>query len=263
MTTLTISLLALAVAFYGIFERQRAVYSAMPVRITELLSEAEALNVQEDRYREEQSASEDGAASTGFALTSMGARRALLTYQALALLHRPTRLRYGLFGDLRLTPTELGSLAQCLMRCGDPGAAREQWEAAVTSPEVTTDRVRAANCVGLAQCLFELGEIQAARHHYGLAVDLYLDAATETGRHLAFNTCVDDWLRRERGIDDGEPALPVRVAQKIAEAGALPWQYMALSYLRRAATRTICDPETGNYSEEISGFDDSEFAAHA
>lgn len=254
---LVFSGIALLVALYGVLERQRGAYSAMRVRITELLSEADALNVEENKYWDANDPArgfEEGRTSGGFALAAIGARRALLTYQALSLLQRLSRVKRGLFGDVALTPSEYASLAHSLMRCGDLESAKEQWLAAVAQAEsAATDRVRAVNFAGLAECLFELRDVEGGRAYFRRAVDTYMQIPTELRRQLAFGTCFDwlDWEQRR----DASPVTAVEMALTIAQEQPAEWGLPAIEALRSAATRTVYT-EGGGYAAQIPHLDE-------
>lgn len=258
---LIVSFLALGVAIYGIFERQRAVYSGVRVRVTELLGDVEQLNVEEDKYLEGVYAggkTEGREPPPTFARYSITGRRALLTYQALALIHRLTRSRFGRSGDLQLTPSEYVSLAYSLVRLGDVAGAKDQYEAAFASTEATTDRVRIATRLGLANCLFDLGHPAEGREHFAEAVRLH--SADEIGQQMAFGVCLNEWLSRElQAGHDGDPGAAVRAGRAIVERAAQvaqppAWALDGQIALRRRATRTI--HVDGEYAEEVVGYED-------
>jgi hypothetical protein len=267
---LTISLVALLIAVYGIFERQRAAYSTVRVRITELLAELEALNIEEDRYVEEAGRQQPAQGAepddyppvTATALGAITGRRALLVYQALALVRRLERARLGRFDDLRLTPSEYGSLANALARVGDYPSALEQWAAAVGSRVETTDRVRIANHNGYAHSLFTSGKLDAARRQFHAAIDL--EPGDSGGRRDAYAIC-RGWLERELDAGShGTPADVVRLARAIVEPAAQdeasqPWALPASMDLRRLATRDVYVGD--GYAREVIGFEDDLSAA--
>jgi len=227
LITLLISTTALAVAVYGIFERRRAGYAALRVRITELLEIIQQMNVDQWQYADEHPDQDwdarrnvEGAHAT---------RRALLTYQSLELLnrirtgqHRPASEKF------RLTADEHGVLANSLMWLRDFPTARSQWEDAVTAAAHATDVQRAAMHNGYAGCLFAIGDPEAAREHYRAAISFY--AESERGRYDKFCAYID-WLTAERGLRDGEWEEPLRGATELA---ALPssWQEWAAVFLR-------------------------------
>jgi hypothetical protein len=258
---LLVSFIALGIAVYGVLERQRAVYSSVRVRITEILGDVEELNVEEDKYVEGEFAKcdgENGQPPAALARYSLTGRRALLTYQAIALIHRLTRSRFGRSDEFHLTPSEYVSLATSLVRLGDVVGGRDQYEVALASTEETTDRVRIAAHLGLADCLFDLGQPEEGRRHFAEAVRLH--SPDEIGRQMAFGVCINRWLSRElEAGDDGEPALAVHAGREIVERAAAvsqppAWALDGQMALRHRATRTIY--VNGEYAEEIVGYED-------
>jgi hypothetical protein len=263
---LLVSFFALGVAVYGVFERQRAVYASVRVRITELLGDVEELNVEEDKYVEAEYANGENQGEEpppALARYSLTGRRALLTYQALALIHRLTRSRFGRSDDLHLTPSEYVSLANSLVRLGDVVGGREQYEAALASTEESTDRVRIATHLGLANCLFDLRRPEEGRQHFSEAVRLH--SPDEIGQQMAFGVCINEWLSRElQAGNDGEPAAAVHAGRAIVERAAdvaqpPAWALDGQMALRRRATRPIC--VNGEYADEIVGYEDDDLPA--
>jgi tetratricopeptide (TPR) repeat protein len=230
---LIFSALALAVAVYGIFERRHAAYAALRVRITELLDEVQALNVSEGQYTfDHVSADWDAQRSVG---GSFAGRRALLTYQALALLRRlRSARRLSLGRPYRLTPEEHGALAQSLESLRDYPTACAQWEDAVAASRQGTQFVQATMSNGYAQCLFRMGRTDAARSAYRSAIATYSD--DDAGRWDRFCTYTD-WLELERGIRNGHTSEPLSGAHELAQEP---------SYWQASAQRVLRDIDSGS-----------------
>lgn len=209
---LTISAIALGIAFYGIFERRNAAYAALRVRITELIDRLGALGVEEQEYRY---AHKDMTYDeTRSVVGSIQSRRLVPTYQAIALLeHLRSAARLPLRAPVRLTPQEHIALAESLSILRDLEPARAQWDEALTAADTATPMVRATVYHGCAGALFALGDAPAGRAAYRTAIESYPD--TDAGRWDRFNNYVD-WLEAERALDDGEPDEPLRGAQQLA-----------------------------------------------
>lgn len=239
--SLAISFFALAVSVYGIFERQRAAYSALRVRLTELLASIEELNVDELQYRDqhstqEPSSGEDPAPDERAALwapSGYASRRVLLTYQALDLLNRLHRSRFG--SSSTITAAEHCSLATSLRWSGDLLEACTQWELAVTTKGFSPLTVRAASYRGLGETLFELGQPERARESFRKALDCE-SGDTDTERWANFDTNLQ-WIALEMRAQDGIPEVPVRAAYEVASQSNLG--LTLLSTLREAAATTI------------------------
>lgn len=234
--TLVISGLALLIAAYGIVERRRAAYAALRVRITELLDSVAALNVEEGEYGEAHPAlSLDAERRVS---GSFAARRALLTYQALALLERLRaghRVR-GLWSPYRLTAPEHGALAYNLSYLCDSDEADSQWRDAVAvARNRTTRKTLAAMQNGYAAFLFRERRSEEARTWYRRAIDAYPD--TEEGRSDKFDACVD-WFEAERELEGGQPQYPLTEAQRLADA-ASAWQRRAQAILHEVTATPV------------------------
>lgn len=244
ITSFVVSFIALAISIYGVFERQKAAYSAMRVRLTELLEAVEGLNVSEMQYQDDQVAG--GEESARQALSAFASRRALLTYQALDLLNRLERSLYRHSNSI--TASEYGSLAYSLKWCGDIRGAREQWERAVAVGEevFVPTVVKAANLRGLAGCLMEMGDAQRARETFEAAVSEELGPTDIDKRHV-FDSCLD-WLFYEMSMDGGQPEVPARLAHEIAATPG-PWGPELLESLESRARTTVYVKKLGQYRE--------------
>jgi hypothetical protein len=233
-----ISAVALGLSIYGIFERRWATFSAMRVRIAELLAQIGDLNVEEASLREP---SADDRGSSWYAVSYIGQKRTLLAYQAVALIERLRRQQRGLAGaSLRLTASELAALAYALGQCGDAETARTYWDEAIATPLGATDTVTADNHQGLATLLLSTGDLDLGRRHFRSAVERY--PHDETGRQRAFQVCLT-WLGEELGLapDAGDPQAAVDLAAQVASTMPEHIRLPALSELRRASTTTAFD----------------------
>jgi tetratricopeptide (TPR) repeat protein len=219
---LTISAFALAIAFYGIFERRNAAYAALRVRITELVERLGALGVEEQEYRYAHADASDD--EIRHVVGSIQSRRLVPTYQAIALLERlRSAARMPFSPPVRLTPQEHIALAESLSIVRDLEPARAQWKEALTAAEDATPMVRATVYHGYAGALFALGEASDGRAAYRKAIEAYPD--TKDGRWDRFNNYVD-WLEQERALDNGDPDEPLREAQRLAAESTF-WQAAA------------------------------------
>jgi tetratricopeptide (TPR) repeat protein len=230
-----ISLLALFVAIYGIFERQRSAYSALRVRLTELLSAIEDLNIQDTQSRDQAAAQEkegEGAsvwsdgASAGYA-----SRRTLLTYQAVDLLKRLGKARFG--PKDTVTPAEYCSLATSLKWCGDKALAITYYQVALSFKQQSLPHtVLRASAICLGETLFEYGRLEEARNSFLRATsegpeETYADVLDRFFVYMRWLACEN----RTVG-EGGRPELPARGAYVIA---ANPkWGPGPLSELREA-----------------------------
>jgi hypothetical protein len=213
-----ISGIALIVAVYGIFERRSAAFAALRVRITELVSAVQMLSIEEQQYQQAHPDLDWDEARR--VLGSFQARRALLTYQALALLDRLRKARiWEAPSSFRLTPEEHAALAHSLEHLRDLASARDQWADAVVAAEGSTNMVRATMHGGYAACLFELGKTDAGRHHYRRAIETYPD------RWDVFCTYVE-WADAERAADGRGLDEPLRSARELADTPT-SWQASA------------------------------------
>lgn len=244
--TIAISALALATAFYGIFERRLAAYAAIRVRITELLAGIAELNVEEGKFETERldehvkslrpGSPIEFVIGTGFleTMASLTGRRALLTYQVLALLERLRPLLRPFNREYQLTATEHATLADSLSRLLDESKAVKHWEAAVNSAGAN-DNLRISCHNGFAALLAAVGDIDGARRHFQEAIGL----CRENGPGLlaAFNLC-SRWISMEMWVPDGRPEDAVRRAYELAQkderlVGA------EVEALRKLTTRTV------------------------
>jgi hypothetical protein len=226
---LTISVFALGISLYGIFERRNAAYAALRVRITELVDRLGALGVEEQEYRyAHKNTSYDEIRSV---VGSIQSRRLVPTYQAIALLERlRSAARLPFSPPVRLTAQEHTALAESLTILRDFEPARAQWEEAVTAADDATPMVRRTMYHGYAGVLFALGEAPTGRAAYRTAIESYPD--TEAGRWDRFNNYAD-WLENERSLDDGEPHEPLHGAQRLAAEPTF-WQANARERLDEA-----------------------------
>lgn len=225
--TVLVSAFALSVAVYGIFERQRAAYAALRVRITELLDGIEGLNVDQQQYAQAHpglSVHEQQDISGSFA-----GRRALLTYEALALLDRLTLLQRLPFGaPYRLTAQEHSALAVSLGWMQDFDAARIQWANAIAASTRNTQLAQAAMQSGYALLLFQAGDAALGREHYRNAIAKF--PHTELGDWDRFITYVE-WCETESAFGAGNEAEPLRAAEELASAPT-SWREHAHQLLR-------------------------------
>lgn len=244
-----ISAVALLVAVYGIFERQRAAYSALRVRLTELLSTIEDLNIEDLRYRNETaakgaepSASWIDSAAQAEAAAGYASRRTLLTYQAVDLLNRLRKSRLG--RTSRITPVEYCSLATSLRWCGDDDLAIEHFRAALSPmsgfvPHAVLD----ASAVGLGETLFDHQRTDEGREVFQTAAGRPTEA-TFAGVSARFFVCMR-WLACEKRVPKGKPEIPVRIAHELARE--INWDPEFMHALQQACTDTIY--VNGEYAE--------------
>jgi hypothetical protein len=236
--TLAFSGLALGVAGYGILERHAAAFSALRVRITELVAAIEQLNVDEAGYKQ----SHPGLNPDEWrsVLGSYTGQRALLTYQALALLARlratvrwkallwaarlRPSLRWRVDSPYRLTATEHATLGRSLMGLRDRDAARAQWEDAAVEASTGTALVKANVHDGYAAILFAVGDVEEGRRQYRSAVATYED------RWDVFLSFVD-WIEAECAAEYGAVDEPVRGAVELANTPSY-WQSTAQAMVR-------------------------------
>lgn len=261
MSSIIISALALAVAIYGILERQRAAYISTRVRLTELLGTIESLNLEQLKDLDEHpERSDKGHAPPRFAPYGFASRRVLLTYQALELVRQLSSQRGRLLGGgPLLTQSEHGALAYSLASCGDREGARAEWLAALTTRTGSTTGLLAAMKRGYGALLFDLGELAEARKQYRESAQLEA-GQTEADNWQAFNVYLE-WLQHEKALEDGTPEVPVGLARSVANRGG-PWAPMMLSELKNAATTTAYSPERGAYYERVIGTDDTPLTKH-
>lgn len=234
---LGISLVALLIALYGIYERQRAAYSAMRVRLTELLGTMEDAKLEEFRYGEEH----DDEGKPEWARLGFVSRRALLTYQAVDLAQRlDTASRWPFGPALALTPSEYGSLAYALQWCGDFGESERYWRKSLATRGFVSSYVSAANHRGYAALLFELSQSERARSHYEQAI---ADASGPTGaqRWDVFQTYLS-WIQHEKELlDSGGDGIPDDVVDRARAFAATDdrWGPMMLMEISKSATTTV------------------------
>lgn len=228
--SVVISLAALAVAIYGIFERRYAARAAVRVRLTELLGVIEQLNVDEGRYADDHGASATAPDAVAALPYAYAGKRALLTYQALDLVE--TQLARSV---RMLTAPEHVSLAVSLRACGDLAASRQQWERAIVAAASAPCPVRAASHRGLADVLFHLGDIDGGRRQFQAAVAART-GTSDVDRYDRFCTYLA-WLAYELPLEHGRPELPDRGAHEVA-MGPVPDPIM-LATLRDRAKTTV------------------------
>ena len=222
VVTLSISFVALGISVYGIFERRIAAYSALRVRFSELVTAVARFQVEEeeDPISDPNETPSERWARLG---ASFSGRRALVTYQALALetdLHRLQRWPFG--AAYRLTTDEYAVLAVSLGQLRDWEAAEQQWRLAVDASDRTTRVSRAAAHNGYANCLFERGRFDDGRHQYQLAVDTF---PQPWDKFLAFHS----WLVWECRAG-GDSTVPRHEAERLASEPS-PWQPWAKAML--------------------------------
>jgi hypothetical protein len=223
--TLSISFVALGISVYGIFERRMAAYSALRVRFSELVTTVARFQVEEegDPISEPTQTPSERWARLG---ASLSGRRALVSYQALALendLHRLQRWPFG--GSYRLTTDEYAVLAVSLGQLRDWAAAEQQWRLAVDASDRTTPVSCAAAHNGYANCLFECGRFDDGRHQYQLAVDTFPQS---WDKFLVYYS----WLVWERRCG-GDSTVPRREAERLSSEPS-PWQPWAKAKLNDA-----------------------------
>lgn len=226
---LIISVLALGLSFYGIFERRNAAYAVLRVRISELVDRLGAIDVEEREWRFAHPGTPYDEMRP--VVGSIQGQRLVPTYQALALLARlRSSARMPFSRTVRLTPQEHIAIAASLSVLRDLEPARGQWEEAVTAASDATPMVRAMVYHGYARALFALGDAPGGRAAFRTAIGNYPD--TEVGRWDRFNNYVD-WLHDERALADGDPEEPLRGAQRLAAESTF-WQAAARDRLAEA-----------------------------
>lgn len=238
-----ISIVALGLSIYGVFERRWATFSAMRVRIAELLAQIGDLNVEEASLLRGTDEAGDEAAARWYAMSSIGQKRTLLAYQAVALIERLRRHGRGLgSASLRLTASEFAALGHALGQCGDSTSARAYWDEAITASLGATDTVLAENHQGFASLLLSIGELDLGRQHFRTAVQQY--PVDDQGRQRAFQVCLA-WLAQELALpkEVARPHEAVDFAAEVANAMPEHLRAPAFSELRRASTTTTFDGE--------------------
>lgn len=244
---LSLSAVAVLISIYGVFERQRASFNALRVRLTELLETIEELNIDEGQYAENSASHDENDDLTGIASYAFASRRALLTYQALNLIDKLHKSRFARSDEV--TASEYGSLAYSLGTCGDWWSARRLWEraVAVARNSFVPSIVRAANLRGLAMTLMELKEVELARRTFTECVSVET-GGTPTELRNSFETHMQ-WLWYEQQLSDhARPELPIRGAYEIAATPG-PWGPSYLQRLREAALSTVYVKSLGEYRE--------------
>ena len=248
---LTISAIALGIAFYGIFERRNAAYAALRVRITELIDRLGALGVEEQEYRY---AHKDMTYDeTRSVVGSIQSRRLVPTYQAIALLeHLRSAARLPLRAPVRLTPQEHIALAESLSILRDLEPARAQCDEALTAADTATPMVRATVYHGYAGVLFALGDAPAGRAAYRTAIESYPD--TDAGRWDRFNNYVDGSRRSARSTTAN------RTSPSAGRSNSRPSRPPGKRMSGRGWTRQIC-PRARSRADGTSG--DTTTKAHS
>jgi tetratricopeptide (TPR) repeat protein len=220
--TLVMSAIALGISVYGIVERRTAAFTALRVRFSELVTMIAKFQVEEE---ETPLSTTDSSPSERWARlgASFSGRRALVTYQALALQEQLRDAQKGPFTrQYRLTTDEYATIAVSLGQLRDWQAADEEWTLAVDAANGATAVSRAAAHNGRANCLFELGRHDEARREYGAAADAYPEP---WDKFLVFHS----WLAWELTVG-GQPDAPRRSAEQLA-AEPSRWQASARAML--------------------------------
>lgn len=207
-----ISLAALIIACYGIWERRLAAYATLRGKIIDLLSSLEDLNVQEGHYYDERkSQGEDPYITPGWTAYGFTGRRALLVYQVLDLMSElPKKVTRKWTRTPTLTVSEYTAIAFGLHQLGDFSAASATWRAAVANTKPTTAVARAAAMRGYATTLFQIGELDQGRAYYQGALDV-LRLESDPDPWAIFGTYVQ-WFEQERGLGYDQQAETVATA---------------------------------------------------
>ena len=248
-----ISALALSVAVYGIFERQRAAYANLRVQFIACLEQIEQLNVEVAKHLDEHPDENEGYQWTP---GSFAGRRALL----------------DLSGGGPAWPTEVR--AETALRPTLPRDPERIREPRLLPRVVRRPDGRASSVGGSAGCsactehcaggdlyaamrrrcsssASSTGSRECARHMVALASTNHGPQSEEAFRALL------DWLGVEKGLGaEGKPEEPAEGALRLIESSPEELRPMRQMALRDAARLTAYDAEDG-YREAFAGLDDS------
>jgi hypothetical protein len=185
--SLVFSLAAVAVAFYGIYERRLAAARAERIRLTVITDDLEKLKL-------DLIAEAEAGRRVGVRIEALNARVELLAQQGLSLIREH---------ELPANSTECRTIAFALYAVGFTDDADEVWRLAIDKGETEGDVQRLLAARGYSYYLFRQGRSGEAHQKLSLAISQF--SVTDDQSRLWLADTLNSWAYWEARIPDVSP----------------------------------------------------------